>query len=295
MTDSGPGDEVLSAFEVLGNETRLGALWAVWDAEAGVVSFSEIQDAVSVRDSGNLAYHLDRLTGRFLERDEAGYSLLPAGYYVVSIVTTGYLESAPVVSATAFGDSCPACGGELVFSYEETYAAVSCGACERIFTRRPMPPVAIESRSVAEAVAALNAELRSDYRRYWRDVCSFCQARVDPSVVSASEASLLEAMDASDGPFVRFECRNCEAVGEAPAGVLLFWVSEAAEFFARRGVDLQSATIWDAAAWSRAGGAWWEAERETLHIEVERDDASLHVEFDADLEVVSVTRSTGAR
>lgn len=290
-----PADDVREAFAVLGNETRLAALWAIWDADEETVAFSDLQDAVGVADSGNLAYHLDRLTGRFVAQREDGYALLPAGFYVVHIVTTGYLASATDVEATGIGDACPACGSELAFSYLDTYASVSCPACSRVFTTRPLPPMAVASRDVAGAAAALNAELRSDYRRYLADVCSFCQAPVERSMVPAdgmAELELLAGFDESDGPVLCFECEHCEAAGEVPAGVLLFWVPEAAAFLETHGVDVANATIWEAAAWSRDGGAW--VDDDGLHVAVERGRECLHATFDEDLAPASVTRTRTA-
>lgn len=59
------------AFAVLGNETRLGILRALWDAynpqeTDNSVPFSEFYDRVGFDDTGNFNYRLGKLTGDFV-------------------------------------------------------------------------------------------------------------------------------------------------------------------------------------------------------------------------------------
>jgi DNA-binding HxlR family transcriptional regulator len=72
------GESATRALELLGDGTRLATLRAVAAAE-GPVSFSALRRTVGVDDSGRFNYHLRRLTGVYVERNEAGYTLLPAG------------------------------------------------------------------------------------------------------------------------------------------------------------------------------------------------------------------------
>lgn len=65
------------AFKQLGNETRLAILLVLWDgyepfASDSSLTFSELYDRVEVADSGNFPYHLDQLTGHFVEETDAG-------------------------------------------------------------------------------------------------------------------------------------------------------------------------------------------------------------------------------
>lgn len=75
---------VSDAFDVLGNDTRLAILFALWDASdhgvsADGLSFSELRKHVDIADSGRFNYHLDKLTDRFIERTDDGYVLRRAG------------------------------------------------------------------------------------------------------------------------------------------------------------------------------------------------------------------------
>ncbi len=109
-------------FEILGNEIRMGILKALWEAydplsSANGLSFSALYDAVSVSDSGQFNYHLDRLRGRYVERTDGGYELLPVGLKLVQSVIAGAgqesrFDSAPVATDCPRGSTPRGhCGG----------------------------------------------------------------------------------------------------------------------------------------------------------------------------------------
>lgn len=57
------------AFDVLGNETRLGILRVLGEAD-GPLSFSALFDRVDYDTSGNFSYHLKRLEGHFIRETD---------------------------------------------------------------------------------------------------------------------------------------------------------------------------------------------------------------------------------
>ena len=59
-------DETEEAFTALSDATRIGILRTLWDAEDHEATFTELREAVGMRDSGQFNYHLDKLTGRFV-------------------------------------------------------------------------------------------------------------------------------------------------------------------------------------------------------------------------------------
>ena len=59
------------AFVTLGNETRIEILRALQDA-GGPLAFSELRDRVGVDDPGQFNYHLGKLAGHFVRKDEGG-------------------------------------------------------------------------------------------------------------------------------------------------------------------------------------------------------------------------------
>ena len=56
------------AFSVVGNETRLAILEALWAAPERPVTFSELRSRVGMADSAQCNYHLYRLTGQFVAK-----------------------------------------------------------------------------------------------------------------------------------------------------------------------------------------------------------------------------------
>ncbi|MFT4933083.1 MAG: DNA-binding transcriptional ArsR family regulator, partial [Natronomonas sp.] len=65
--------EAEEVFAVLADDTRVAILQALWETEDYEASFSELRDAVGMRDSGQFNYHLDKLVGPFVAKAEDGY------------------------------------------------------------------------------------------------------------------------------------------------------------------------------------------------------------------------------
>jgi DNA-binding transcriptional ArsR family regulator len=114
------GPAATEAFKLLGDETRLAILLALWEAhepfaDGDAVGFSTLRDRVGTADSGRFNYHLDRLTDHFVRRTDDGYELREAGLTVgrsviavagfetptglrVAIARRGLIRSGPVRS-----------------------------------------------------------------------------------------------------------------------------------------------------------------------------------------------------
>jgi hypothetical protein len=95
-------DEVRTdALSVLGNETRIRILRTLADA-AGPLTFTELREAVGIRDTGKFNYHLTKLCEYFVTETQDGYELGHAGSRVVA-------ASQAAVTAVPT-DECPVCG-----------------------------------------------------------------------------------------------------------------------------------------------------------------------------------------
>ncbi|MGA9402739.1 DUF7347 domain-containing protein, partial [Haladaptatus sp.] len=80
IVTSEPEDEELrNAFQLLANETRLKILYVLWNAPNWTATFTELKEAVGMRDSGGFQYHLNALDGTFLRKTEDGYTHLAGG------------------------------------------------------------------------------------------------------------------------------------------------------------------------------------------------------------------------
>jgi DNA-binding transcriptional ArsR family regulator len=129
-TDADKGDTSLSpdeAFGLLGNDTRVGIMRALWDAfESGTndneLTYSELFERVDYDDSGNFSYHLEKLTGPFIRQTDLGYELKQTGINVVRAVLAGTMIDDPVLGPTAVDATCPLCDAPIEISTTaETY------------------------------------------------------------------------------------------------------------------------------------------------------------------------------
>ena len=83
------------AFALIGNETRLSILEALWRADDGPVRFSVLNEMVGMRDSAQFNYHLGKLTDQYVRKTEDGYELRTAGAKVVRAVLAGSFTEHP--------------------------------------------------------------------------------------------------------------------------------------------------------------------------------------------------------
>jgi DNA-binding transcriptional ArsR family regulator len=77
------------AFALIGNETRLSILEALWEADEQPMRFSELNEAVGMRDSAQFNYHLSKLTDQYIRKTDDGYELRTAGAKVVRAILAG--------------------------------------------------------------------------------------------------------------------------------------------------------------------------------------------------------------
>lgn len=103
FSDAGDGLPT-DALEVLGNDIRIRILQVLADASEPL-TFTELREAVGVRDTGKFNYHLTKLCEYFVRETTDGYELGHAGARVVTASHTAALDEAiePV-------EECPVCG-----------------------------------------------------------------------------------------------------------------------------------------------------------------------------------------
>ena len=169
---SGPVDsDAISpegAFALLGNDTRVEIIQTLWDAfepgwGANAVPFSELFERVDIRDSGNFSYHLEKLSGHFVRKSDAGYKLTQTGLDVVRAVVSGSVTVNPTLGPVGIDSTCPLCGGPVEISYSDDSLRCRCTECEGIrhtdgesgyFFLFPLPPIGLEQHDVDEALRA---------------------------------------------------------------------------------------------------------------------------------------------
>lgn len=208
-----PDIEPEEVFEILGNEIRMGTLKALWEAydplsSANGLSFSALYDAVSVSDSGQFNYHLDRLRGRYVERTDEGYELLPVGLKLVQSVIAGAGQESGFDSAPVATD-CPRCGSDTRLTYDGGRVYHVCTECGGQFQSeeypdgtlwgKSFPPAGLAHRSPEELFATLTFLDWPMSARLTGNVCPRCSGVLDQSLDVCHEHN-----SAEDTP-----CPNC--------------------------------------------------------------------------------------
>ncbi|WP_436923140.1 winged helix-turn-helix domain-containing protein [Halosimplex amylolyticum] len=234
MTDE-PAERTLSpdeAFEVLGNETRVGILQALGGADAPV-SFTELREDVGMTDSGRFNYHLDRLTGHFVRKGEAGYELRRAGERVVEAVLSGAVTAAPVLERTEIDQPCHYCGAPIAVRFREERVELYCTECPGTYSRtdsddetcidadaddgylgyHPLPPAGVADRDPEAVFRAAWVWGHLELLAASAGVCPRCSATLDRSTRVCEDhdpdESLCDACGRRYAVVFDLECTNC--------------------------------------------------------------------------------------
>jgi DNA-binding transcriptional ArsR family regulator len=219
MTDTDGGETLApdDAFAVLGDETRLGILRALGEA-AEPLSFSTLRDRVGVADSGQFNYHLEKVVGHFVEKDDDGYVLGRAGRRIVEAVLSGAVTGTPELERTGIDQSCGNCGAPVEIRWRSGNVELFCTECPGRYGRSygaskrpeaveggylgrmPMPPAGLQGRTPTESARAAWTWAHLEMFAMASGLCPRCSAPVE------YELFLCADHDAGDGL-----CDRCES------------------------------------------------------------------------------------
>jgi DNA-binding transcriptional ArsR family regulator len=280
------------AFAALADETRVAILRALWEADGQALSFSDLRDAVGMRDSGQFNYHLDKLTGRFVTETGEGYALTLAGRKINGAVDGGAYTMTGSFDPLEVPEACPSCGGDRRLRYEDETVTVECDSCAMHATAG-VPPAVFAGYDRAEVPAVADRYFRTIYGQLAEGFCWYCEGRLDPSVVAG--ASLVDDPAVLDEypewydelPLVAYRCRRCGADPVADLGTALADHPAVVSFYYDRGVDIRERPQWELVAWDpdRARIRERDPLRAAVTYTADGDDLTLVV--DGDCEVVA--------
>ncbi|MFC6990252.1 helix-turn-helix domain-containing protein [Haloplanus sp. GCM10025708] len=280
MTDDAAAAEAY--FESLADPTRIRILAVLARADAAgetPLPYSDLQSRVGVRDNGRLNYHLSRLDGRFLARDDGEYALRPSGRFahLVAVRCCRDADRSPVETDA----DCHACGGRLVARRDDGAFVVACSECERTAARAATPFVTPSEVGRAAFLDALDRTIRERAGFLSRGLCPWCRS---PTALSAD----------ADGRFCH-RCASCSGVHRTTPGELLVDHPEVVAFHRRHGVDVGERRVWtlpfvaSEAASVRSRDPW------RVAVAVSVDGSDLTCVLDGDGAVVSTSRRTSLR
>lgn len=272
------------AFSVIGNETRLSILEALWDAPERPVSFSDLHGRVEMRDSAQFNYHLKQLLGQFVVRTDDGYDLRHAGESVIQAVLSGSFNQDPDGRFDVEGE-CVACDGGLDARYRDEHIAISCSDCGQRHGEYAFPPGGLDGRTDEEVLAAFDQRVRHLHCLAADGVCPACNGRMETTIQYEDECCLRLDLQ------VDHRCVRCRHQLCSTAGLRLLEHSEVVSFYRDHGTDLGSIPYWqlpwcvsDEYMTALSEDPW------RLRVRIPLDDEELRVSLDRDLVVSEVER-----
>jgi len=306
------GERPTEAFELLGNETRLAILVALWEqiepfSGDAAVSFSDLRDSVGTTDSGQFNYHLERLTGHFVESTEAGYELSEAGRTIVRSVISGAGIEEPTLEPEAVDTTCTLCGGGVEVAYENGWVYVRCTECDGLWNegddgrtghlaKFSLDPAGLTGRSAEKIYAA--AWVRSFRKLYSmiEGVCSSCSGPVECRLDDCDDHDH-EGVCSNCGRrtrvVARFHCTVCKEWAQTTLGGVVKYHPAVVAFCYERGLELQYGFNDLQHIEARLQGTASTVERVSedplrVRVTTEMDGDSIAVELDEDLTVAAV-------
>jgi transcription elongation factor Elf1 len=260
--DDAPADSLSaasSAFEVLGNETRMAILEGlIADDGPGVVpverSFTELFERTDEETTAGFAYHLRQLVGQYVAKDEESerYRLTYAGGRVARELVAGtYVESVDR-SPVELADPCPFCDGTtLQAETADNVVSVRCRECSVELLSLPFPPGG--HRTQGEAfVEAFNRHHRRRVATMSAGSCPECGGAVSSAVRPVSPPGV--AKDDDEGVLVHLDCDGCGYRVRVPVTMTVLDHPAVVSLYNDHGVDVRERPVWN------VGDEW----RETL-------------------------------
>ena len=255
-----PPDE---AFVALGNETRIGILQVLQNAD-GPLAFSELRDRVGIDDPGRFNYHLGKLTGHFVAKGEDGYTLRTAGTRIIEGVLSGAVTEAPILNPTRLEAPCPYCGENVEVSYQGERLLTRCTECPGSFKGSTvqstpagtialfdLPPVGLQGRTPREVLETAFRWTHLEYLTLAAGICPRCSGTVDHSVTVCNdheydESTLCERCDSRFAVDATVNCTTCPRYLRGVPSVFLISTTAVSQFLADHGINPTNPS-WDRA------------------------------------------------
>ena len=240
MSDSATEDvSPATAFAVLADSTRIDILRALAENSQESVSFSDLRERVGTADSGQFNYHLGKLVGKFVQKDDDGYRLTTAGFQVYGAILAGTYTDTVEFDPVTLDEQCLHCGHSLTVSYVEEHLRVSCDDCERIQVEFAFPPGAFEGRDPEALLETLRQRLRAVVPLAQRGTCPTCwgrtETRLTTDTLTRSNEEIL---------LVSTVCSRCGDEIRASPGALLLDEPAVVAAYYDHGIDLRERPVW---------------------------------------------------
>jgi hypothetical protein len=303
------GISAAEAFAILGNETRVETLLALWRA-GDPVPFTRLRRTVAPDDKGNFSYHLGKLADHFVEKTDEGYVLRFAGEQVVRAVLAGTMTGTDSLPTDELRERCVYCGGPVEMSYEDERISVRCTECDGVVGREfptgtymqyGFPPAGLTGRSREEVVDAAHVLYDSKLSPMMKGVCPECAGRVTLSYDICEDHHVAgnEVCPQCDSRFevwAIYECGHCKYRRTAAMWFAALNHPAVIAFYYDHGLDETipfRKLTWDNARFVRGiSQDVVDTEPYRFRVRIPVDGEVLTVHLDANLDVLSVERES---
>ncbi|WP_158056239.1 winged helix-turn-helix domain-containing protein [Halorussus halophilus] len=231
-------DADASVFELVGNETRLAILRSLAEYRCRHPeewpTFAEVRKAAGIDDTSNFNYHLDKLVGRFVQKEDGSYRLTYQGHFVVATLLAGAYETRDRREIVIESD-CPFCAESQEGSFEDGTVRITCPN-DHSFTQE-LPPGTAAERASDELLALTSLEMRRDAEFVTMGVCSTCYGPLETELTTAEGVEGVEKLYVGD-------CSRCgQRLGGPPAFLALTHPAVVA-FYHDHGIDFSERPYW---------------------------------------------------
>lgn len=310
------GPQVVTALKLLGDETRLAILMALWEAHepygpVGTMSFSELYERVAIRDSANFTYHLDKLTDHFVEKTTKGYQLRNAGLILVRTIIAGTGLEGSETPATELDISCTRCGqARMKISYRDGAIYIMCPECEGYATTEQLPhgtiavfefdPAGLAGRSPLELLAAAAIRSRNNFRMMMEGVCPSCSGPINASLRLCEDhdigtSEVCPNCGTRDSARVRHICQVCKRKSSRPVELTVAEHPAVISFYDEHYIDIRR-DIDDTEGFVRGAQLIWAMDHTIVSMDPVRirvtipcEDEELHLMLDANRDVIDIS------
>lgn len=271
------------AFSIIGNETRLSVLEALWQLDTPA-RFSDVRAEVGMRDSAQFNYHLGELTDQFVEKTDEGYRLRTAGERVVQAVLAGSFTEHPRRKID-IDDPCVECGAPLSARYADEQLTIECTDCGHGHGEYSFPPGGLHDRSDAEVLEAFNQRVRHLHCLSKDGVCPACNGRTETRIEREEDCCLGSELTATH------VCHQCAHELCSAIGLGLLDQSPVVGFYREHGIELSETPYWRL-EWCVSSDPVTVLSEDPwrLRVDVELEGDELQVTLDGDLSIVETER-----
>lgn len=250
------GPHATEAFVLLGDETRLAILLALWEeydphTKDNVVPFSTIFEHVDYEDSGSFSYHLQQLTGQFIRQhaDGEGYELRVPGIRFIQAVIAGAGVEDTTLETTEIDQPCTFCDAPTAINYQEGLLIHVCTECGGVTTEEeiqgylsaiPFDPAGLAERTSEEIRAASRVAAWRQTQIMFDGLCPACSGPVNSWLECCRDHDSTGICDHCGTKFAvlaRFECRICKNHNVSSPKALALFHPDVQGFYASHGVS----------------------------------------------------------